>query len=348
MKRFRAPLTLGLGLLVLAGCDFPTEAPDLEQRWIFPVESTTLDVAELLPSGVRVEGSNFAMAVDEFTLLQTLGTVCTACGPLNGLTVPKPAFTTQFSVDQTLPADVESATLAGSTVSITIQNSFTFDPLRLPSGATGTLTVTLTDGPGGAQIGQVVIDGATETLAAGASVTKTTPVTGTVGSTVTGVVDLDSPAGAAGDLVTIDTSEGFTVTVTPGEVLIASATVNVDGQVVDLEAEPIDTDLDEGLTNRIQQGTLILDVANPFGVSFDGSVNLGTVLEPQTKSLSIPGSPTSQVTIPYTGAELQNVFGGTGVQFWGSGTISAPGPITVTPGQSITLEASIDFTILIG
>jgi hypothetical protein len=348
MKLVRAPLTLGLGLLVLAGCDFPTEAPSLEPRWVFPVETTTLDVDELLPTDVTVQVGNFAMAVGEFFVTRTLGDVCAACAAANGLTVPKPAFTAQFAVDQSLPADVVSATLAGSSVDVTIQNGFSFDPIRLPSGATGTITVTLTDGPGGAQVGQIVIDGATETLATGASVTKSTTLTGTVGNTVTGVVDLDSPAGAPTDLVDIDTAQGFTVTVTPGDVLVSAVTVNVDALIVELEPEPVDTDLDEGMTDRIQEGTLILSIANPFGVSLSGSLNLGTVLNPHTKSFSIPSSATSDVTISYTGAELQEVFRDTGVQFWGSGTISAPGPITVTPGQSVTLEASIDLIILIG
>lgn len=346
MKLFRAPFALGVGILILAGCDFPTETPSLEQRWILPVETTTIGVDELLPAGVTVSGGNFVMSVDAFSTSQTLGGICGACGASNGLTVPKPAFTSQFTVDQALPADVTSASLTGGTIQISVQNGFSFDPIRLASGATGTVTITVTDGPGGAQIGQVVFDGATEAMAAGATVSKTmTLATATVGSTLSAAVDINSPAGAPTDLVTINTAESLTVTATPSDILVGSATVNVNGQSVDLEPVDLDVeDMDDAMTDRIQQGSVILDVVNPFGVSVNGTVNIG----PTTKPFSIASTPTSTLTISYTGDELRSFLGQPNVQFSGSGTISASAPIAVTPGQEVTLKASIDLTVIIG
>lgn len=346
MKLTRAPLAVGVGLLVLGGCDYPTEVPQIEQRWILAVESTSFGVDELLPTGVTVQGANFSMSVDPFSTTQTLASVCASCPNSGGIPLPYPGFDAQFSVDQALPADVTGATLAGGTVQVSIQNGFSFDPIRLPSGATGTLTVTVTDGPGGATLGEVVVDGATESLPGGSTLTKTiTLARASVGNTVTAVVDISSPAGSSPtDDTATDPSESLTVTATPSSILISSAMVSVAGETVEFDPQDVDTeDMDDAFTDRIQQGAIILDVTNPFGVSVSGSLVLGSV----TKALNIPASGTSQVTISYTGDELRAILGQAGVQFSGGGTVSATGPVEVTPGQEVTLAAKLDFTLIV-
>ncbi len=346
MKRFRAPFALCVGATVLAGCEFPSEAPSLEQQWVIPVDATTIGVDEMLPAGVTISGADFAMTVDPFSTTESLGNLCALCLAADGLTVPKPAFASNFDVSQNLPADVVSASLTGGSIDVSLSNNFGFDPIRLPSGATGSITITLTDGVGGTTIGQVIIDGAAEPLATGTTVTKTMALAATtIANTIVATVGLDSPAGTLADMVTIDAAAGLAVSAVPGNILIGSATVNVASQTVNLDPQSPGVDaIDQEMTDRIVDGAMILEVANPFGVSVDGSVTIGAV----NKALSISSDPTSTIRIPYTGDELRSFLGQDGVQFFGSGTVSAPGPITVSPDQQVTLDASVEFTILIG
>ena len=55
MKRVGGALLLGAAALaaalLLAGCDIPTAAPIVEQRWILTAAETTLGVEDLLPDG---------------------------------------------------------------------------------------------------------------------------------------------------------------------------------------------------------------------------------------------------------------------------------------------------------
>ena len=128
MKSIRATLVLA-GLAILTGCDVPCEAPFLDQRWILPVDNSTISVTELLPSGVTVSGNNFAVSVGAFTTNKSLGDLCATCAALNGLTAPVPAFNGQLTLSQTLPANVQQATVVSGSALIAIQNAFAFDPL---------------------------------------------------------------------------------------------------------------------------------------------------------------------------------------------------------------------------
>ena len=100
MSRLRTVFAGTVGCLLLAACDIPTDVPVLEQRWIIPVEETTLGVDRLLPSGITVSGSNFDVSVDPLTTSETLSSLCSSCVALNGLVVPAPAFTSSFGVSQ--------------------------------------------------------------------------------------------------------------------------------------------------------------------------------------------------------------------------------------------------------
>lgn len=349
MRRSRVPLAALAGGLILAGCDVPTEAPKVEQRWVIPVETTSIGVDEFLPSGVTVQGSNFQVDVDPFNTTEDLGTLCAACLANNLTTAPKPAFSETFTVEQNLPGDVTSVDVVSGSIAVTLSHNLGFDPIRPPGGQAGTLTLTVRNGPGGAAIGQLVLDGDTESFPDGTSLNRTIELSAaTLGSAIQLEVSVDSPAGDAADpanWVPINTSNEIAASATPTAILISSATVEVSDQTVNLDPEEVDMeDIDSSITDHIQQGSVVLSIANPFGVSVNGSLTLG----PVTKTLSIPGSATSEVSITYTGDELRQFIGQPGVLFSGSGSVSSSGPITVRPGQEITLEASIDLTILIG
>jgi hypothetical protein len=322
------------GALLLGACEIPTEAPIVEQRWIIPVDETTVSVNELLPNDVIVNGSNFELSVDPFSTVENLGTLC-GCAALNGLTTAAPAFSSSFTLSEGLPADVSSATISSGSVSIDIQNGFSYDVLA----GGGSLTVTVTDGQGGAQVGQTMFSG---NLPANSTATQTMAISSaSIGSTLFVTVDISSPGG---QVTTINTADQLTVTATTTSLLVSSASVNVESQSVDFD--PVDLDVEDigaEVTDRIIQGTIILDVVNPFGVSISGNVNIGAT----SKSFSISAAATSEVSISYTGDELKSFLGQAGVTFSGSGTASG-GLITVTPAQVMTIEATLDLTIKIG
>lgn len=347
MKTIRTVSACLAAGLLLAGCDIPTDAPIIDQQWVIPVEETSVGVDELLPAGVSVSAGNFSVAVDPLATNEDLGTLCAACGALNLTSAPKPAFTHNFTVSQTLPADVQSATIASGSVDITLSHTLGFDPIRPPGGTTGTVTITARDGAGGPAIGQVVIDGATDTFTSGVPLSRTMTLTPTtVGSTVELEVAVVSPAGGTtpADFVPINTSTSVSASATVTSLLVSSASVNVESTSVSLEPQSLDVDdIDSSLTERIIEGGIVLDVVNPFGVSISGTIVIG----PTTKSFAISAGATSQVSLVYSGEELRSFLGQPGITFSGSGTASG-GLVTVTPDQELLIEATLDFTIRIG
>ncbi len=338
MKCSRMVPALAAGCLLFVGCDVPTGLPELEQRWIVPVEETSLSVDELLPDGVSISGGNFSLAIDPFATSETLLTFCGACSALNGLNVPAPVFAGSFSVSENLPANVTAAQIASGTIQIVITNGLSFDPIA----GGGTFTVTLSDGDGGAELGQVVIDGATESMPGNSSRTETLSIgSASIGTTFFASVSVVS---VGGQVTTIDTTDEITVTATTTSLLVSSATVSVASQSVDFDPVELDVgDIDSDITDHIQSGTLILDVVNPFGVSVEGTLSIG----PTTKSFSIASGSTSSTTVSYTSSELQSFLGQDNITFSGSGTASG-GSVTVSPGQEMLIEATLDMTIRIG
>lgn len=346
MSRLRVMLLVAGGL-ALSACEFPTVSPLIEQRWIVPIEETTISVDELLPEGVSVSGGNFEVDVDELSLNESLGSLCAACAALNLTTAPKPAFNSTFTVTQELPADVELVVISSGSIAVSVTHNLGFDLIQPPGGEVGSLTIVVRNGIGGPSIGTIVVDGTTETFASGATLNVTIDLDpATIGGTIELEVTIDSPAGgtAAIHWVPINTSNVLTATGEISSLLVSSATVNIDGQEV--EFDPVEVgldDLDSEMIARIQRGTLILDIENPFGVAVTGTIAIG----PTSKSFTITGGTTSSTSISYTAEELQSFLGQAGIVFSGSG-ITTGGSIRVEPGQELSIEVTLDFTILIG
>lgn len=339
MKPIRATLAL-VGLAILTGCDVPTEAPIIEQRWILPVDNTTISVNELLPSGVTVSGSNFAVTIGAFSSSRTLGELCPSCAAFEGLTGPAPAFNGTFTLTQALPTNVSQATVVSGSVVIDIQNGFSFDPLA----GGGTMTVTLYDGQGGRQVGRTVFS---NSLPSGATVSQTLTL---ASGSITGMYVTADLASPGGQIATIGTSQRLTITAKPSPVLVSSARVNVSNRTVTFAPADLDVeDIDSAISDRIQQGGLILDITNPFGVSVAAQVDITYPGGKITKPLAVGSGATSTASMTYTGAEFRTFMGKPNVRMTGSGTISSSaGTITVTPGQQVVIKAKIDLTLKIG
>ena len=299
---------------------------------------------------MTISGTSFAVGVDPFSVTETLGGLCSACAALNNSTAPKPAFNIQYQDVGTLPTDVVSVVMESGTISLGIDNNLGFDPINPGPATTGTMTMTLYDGTvaAGNERGQVILDGATSTLPSGMVTTVPIALTpGTISSTILAVVDLNSPTG---DPVFIDVTTGLDITVTVGSILVSAATVDVDGLSVDIDETQLDLeDIDADIVSNVQNGSLILDVQNPFGVAIDVVVEIGGPAPIQTlqRNMNIGSGLTSSATLSYTGAELQSFLGQQGVFFRGSGTVTG-GPATVTPTQVVVIEAELDVMLEIG
>jgi len=351
--RFRAPLKRA-GLLVvlatLSGCDIPTALPIFDVAWRLPVEGSSISVVELLPPEVDTAGGNFDVTVDPVVLTETLSVLCPLCVGSGGVPVPKPAFIGRYSQTGSLPTDVVAAELVSGSISLAIDNSLGFDPINPAPGSPGTFTVTLLDTDmNGDTLGQVILDGANgDSLPAGLS---TIPLlaAGTIATAIFVVVDLDSPAG---DPVPIDLAASLDLTATVVTFLVSEITVNVDGQMVTIKTtNPKVEDIDEDLRNRLKEGSLILDIQNPFGVgipmmSLDIS---GPTFMTISKTVNISSAQTSRVTVLYTGDELRTFLGQSNVLISGGGRVESPGvpppPITVTPDQVMVIQTSLDLVV---
>ena len=339
MNGSRMAWAVSAGCLLFAGCEYPTDLPIVEQRWIVPIEETTLSVEQLLPTGVEVSGSDFSVSIDPFSTSQALGNLCPACVALNGLTASAPPFTASFNASENLPADVTAAMISSASIDIPIVNGLSFDPIA----GGGSLTITITDGQGGAELGQAVVDGATGgEMPANSTLTTTISIDSkNIGTTFFASVNVVS---VGGQVALINTSQQITVTATTTSMLVSSATVNVSSRSVEFDDEPLDVeDIDSQLIDRIQEASLLLDIVNPFGISVSGTINIG----PTSKTLSIDASTTSSTSITYTNAELRTWLGQPDITFSGSGTASG-GSVTVSPGQEMTIDVTLDATIEFG
>ncbi len=347
MKWSPVPLA-AVCLLTLAACDIPTSPPQVEQRWILPVEQATLGVGELLPEGVQDDGSSFLVTVPPVTVVERLTDLCESCTALNGLVAPKPGFEDSLDVTTELPDGVSGAALQSASVRVDIHNGFGFDPLRPGGSGTGTLTVEVRAGVGGEVLGRLTMDGANESLPADATVSRMLPLAAaTVGTTFQAAVHIDSPAG---DPVVIDMSDELTVTATPITVRLASVLVDVSGEAVALDPVALDVaGIDEAITDHIETGAVLLDVTNPFGVALDAVLEIRHPDGSVVKNVTIPADASSTVSVPYGAEELRAFLGKADVTLMGTGSVSAgAGAITVTPGQELVLDGKIDLTLTLG
>jgi len=345
----RAGLLIVLG--ALSGCDYPTEIPLFDVRWVIPIEETSISVVELLPANVDTANGNFEV-VPNVVVSQTLGGLCgVACAGLDGLTVPKPQFMVTVNQTGNLPASVQSVVLVAGSISLDVQNNLGFDPINPAVGVFGSMTVTLYDVDiNGDQLGQVIWSGAGgDALPAGLTTVPITLVAATVSSTVFAVLEIDSPAGDPGSPVLIDLAAGFSVTV--GTIAVSEATLDVDGQAVSLTPTQLDVGgIDTDIVNRIQSGSLILDIQNPFGVGINLSLDIsGTGFTTIQRSVNIGVGAMSTVTITYSAADFQTFLGQADVLVSGVGTVVSPGqPVTVTPTQEVVIATSLDLTLEVG
>lgn len=335
MYRFKHKLFGISCCLILLGCDIPTALPILEQRWILALEQAKVGVEELLPAGVSVSDGVLEVSIDTITTNSSLESLCAACAALNGSTAAVPAFTSSFNGSVNLPANISSIEISSGSVQVVVTNGLSFDPLA----GGGSIEATILDGEGGLQLAQLIFSGA---LAPGATVTRSISIGNlSVGNEVFAIIEVTSPGG---QIAPINTSEQLSVATTGSALIMGSATVSLEGHAVEVDIVKLDLDhIGPEIIERIVNGSLILEVTNPFGVSLSGNINIG----PTSKSFSISEDGRSTTTISYTRNELTSFLGEKGVTLSLSGTANGTS-ITLSSHQELTLEGTIDCLIRIG
>jgi len=337
MNAPRALFAAAAAIVTLTGCDIPTEPPKIEQRWIIPVDETRLSVDALLPAGVTLVGNEFDVSVEPVYAFANLGDLCPPCENMDGQTATVPAFDATFSSSRTLPAGLVSAIVTNGSMQVHVSNQFGFDPLL--NG--GSMVIVLEDEGTGRTLGEVVLEDSTDDIPAYGSVTRTIAVSpGTITGPIRAEISLVAPGGQPGY---IDTAALVEVTTTTQSLRVSEATAHVGTRIVVLDEQTLDLDLDADIVDRILQGNIILEVENPFAVTFTGTLDIGNTSKP----FSVTNTGSSTVPIPYTANELRSFIGQTNVLMRGSGTVTG-GTMTFRPGEQMDLKAKLDFTLEIG
>jgi hypothetical protein len=341
-----ALVTLG----VLAACDIPTSAPNWETRWVVRAEDASIPVSSLLPGQVAEVGGEFEIAVRGGAISRSLGDLCSACAVFNGMVAPKPAFTTTLRSEVAFPVDLDSLILTRGTIQVRVANGFGFDPIRpasAPGSARGQMTITFRNGE--TILGTHTIDGTTTAFASGTTLLETVTFAGaglprTIGGTVGLEVTITSPAG---DPVAINTAQSISVEAADASVGASAAMVRVQSRSV--AAEPVSLDLsglDAELTDRVQRGSLLLDMDNPFAVGGSLTATLTAPGVSLVRPLAIaPG--VSQARLEFSGAELRSLFGPAHITLTVTGPLSASpgGLVTVRPGQQLLATGRLELFV---
>jgi hypothetical protein len=347
-----------LGFVGVAACDVYAIAtdpfPGLIQTWNLPVTTTAVSVASLLPSGVAIystpasnppDSSAFTVNVNGITYNRRVGDYCALCQTLNGTTAPKPAFIISPDAGSTvgLPTNVVSASLLGGSVTYTITNGLSFDPLRVSTNLAnpqGRIVVVVRSGS--VVFARDTLKGETQTLPASTgSITRVLNLqTGPIASNITVDLEVNSPTGD-NTFINADGILGMNATVSG--LRVGSVVINVPTASLNSGApEQIDIGgLDDSFTERAIGGGLELTVTNPFAVAGNMNVTFATSPGPAvSKTAAIAAVTTPQrLTITLDSTEISRILKSDPPPTLSiGGSVSSTAPITVSPKQVISMS----------
>lgn len=337
--------------LGLAGCDvvaFATDPkPIFEQTWSLPTTPTSISVAELLPSSVSVfstPGSNppdsgsFLVSINNVSFPSRLGNYCSQCNTANGTTTTKPAFILTSGSASNLPTDVVSMAMLSGTVSYSIVNNLSFDPIRvraLSDPTQGFLVVLIHSGS--LVLAKDSVNGLTTALPAGSTLSRSVPLlSGNVLGPITVDLTVNSPQGDHAEFINANGS--LQTTATLSNVVAGGLMINVSNKAVSNPAQ--DMDLKDFGSNVIS-AAFEMNVLNPWLVAGTMQVNFNGTTTTITKPVDIPGRPTPQAaqlrSVALDQTDMQSLVGDK-VNVTITGTMNAAAPIPVAPKQKISID----------
>lgn len=361
IARTTARLAVLAGCAVFAlGCEVPTGLPTWNTVWQVPADSAEVTVASLLPSSVSIVDVSAGMKAFSFSLpaattSTTLGETCYACASQPGQRIAKPEFTLADSATVNMPTDVITADIIGGAIDYTLTNGFDFDPLN-PGPSRGWMRILVTSG--NEVIARDSVNGSSLALPAGGETNRSISLNASPSSPiklngpVTVVATLFSPAG---DSVTINTSELFSVSASAHDIRISQVAVNVPTTTFTPQHGTVDlSGLDEASAGKISGGALILTVINPFAVGGSLSLDIKApdgahVTKGFTLNVGGAGSAASVIRLGLSTAEINSLVGQKDVAITISGSVSSPdGAVTVTPAERMAISTLVEATIVTG
>ncbi|HEX6927164.1 MAG TPA: hypothetical protein VF167_17195 [Longimicrobiaceae bacterium] len=329
--------------LALTSCDLPTELPDWDTRWVIPVDRTTITARSIVTgdAGGGDEGEAFELELPGISVTRSLGEICPLCGPLDGRTVPKPAFDVSVSSGVPLPEELISARLEGGELAIAIQHDFPFDPLRPGGDEPGTLVLTVRSGS--ALLARDSIDGREVALPPGTVLRRTLPLRAAeVAAPLEVTATLRSPAG---DPVTIDLTDRFLLELSAR---VALAEVRLRLRDREVASDPILlalNEIDDAAAERLRGGAVLIELENPFELTADLDLHITAGGAQITKPLEVaPGS--SELRIDLTRDEARAIVGQAEVVFEFAGRVSSGDEGTVIrPDDEVSLTTALEMVV---
>lgn len=354
-----------LGIVGLAACDIAQVAldptvPGIVQTWNFPASETDILVESLLPNGVgfNADTSAFTVDVDSVDFNRRLGGYCGLCQLLNGTTTTKPAFiiSPDTGSEANLPPDVRGGSVMRGKLYYTIQNNYSFDPIRINTDLTqpqGWMVIVVRSGS--LVLGRDSINGATTAMPQGTVYPDSIALsTGNIFGPIVIDLTVNSPAGPASQPQLISANG---LIVVKGDVLgleVSSARIDVVNQTLD-NGDPVELPkgvIPDRFIDRVVGGRLEMTMQNPFAITGDMDVQLSpTAGTTYSRLLPVPSGATAQVrNADYDSTEMRSILRGEpdpanaeetlpsklsigGIVNSGVGT-----PIIVTPRQAIRIE----------
>ena len=325
----------------IAASDFPTALPEWDTRWMVPAERTRLTAADLLPFDIIETAGGFAAELPELELGRSLGELCPVCAAVDGMVVPKPPFTADFSSEVPVSAAIVSASIDGGTLLLEVTHDLNFDPIRPGGAETGAIVLELRSGDD--TLARDSIDGAATAMPPGA-VLERELVLGA--ARVTGAVEvaviLHSPAGPPTE---VDVNDRISVTMPRSMVAVSDLRLLVDDLIT---TEPLLLELDGvdgGLRYRVLSACVHLEIDNPFDISGDLALRFASPSLGIEKPVSIERGE-AVLAIDLSRAEIVAILGEPEVVITLAGPAATPSTGTaLEPGQELRMRVRLELVV---
>jgi hypothetical protein len=369
----RSALLLGLLLaaLWLAGCEIADpELPRFDTRVALPLGEERLDIADTIDDedylvaladgtlGFTVDGDpdtvgldldlgtdfaaqtvsgdlgNFALdlaAPPPFAF--TLGDLYPAAVSLDGLSVPVPGFTFTTASDPENLADLESATLAGGTLVVTVLNGLPV-PVSASSGPERLLLELIDPASGG-----VIVALDFDPIAAGAQAQREADLAGVTLPGAIAVRLTGGSIGSGGAPVTVDAGAAIAVSAGFHDLEVSAAEAVVEAQSFTtsfLTALPDDYEIERAV---IGSGAVSLSLRNEMAIPCQASVTWPQVVDlddqPMQLVVDLEGGGSASRVADFAGYIVKAPGGSVLTELTAEVVVTSPG----SDGQPVLLQA---------
>ena len=384
-------LLLATAALLLCGCEIADpELPSYQTRMALPLGEERLDIIDAIDDedyltaledgtlGFYVDGDpdtvslDFELAadIDPLSVSGDLGTfdltlsapadfsfvltdLYPAAAALDGMTMPVPAFTFGSESPAEDLADLESATLASGTLTVTVTNGLPV-PVSADAGP-DRLLLDLIDPADGSAIVSLSFD----PVPAGTQAQQIADLSGVVLPGAVAVRLGGGSPGSGGSPVTIDASAAIGVNAVFGDLRVSAAEAVVDAQEFSTTfttALPADYGVRQAV---IGSGSVSLTVTNEMAIPCEATVTWDEVVDlddhPLQLVVALPGGGSETRSVDFGGHIVRAPLGTELTELTATVAVTSPGsggqPVLLESGQGVAADLSggrIEFSSVTG